>query len=292
MSSDIGIWWRNQFYNRIVGSILPLAWFAPKVPATSELQVPEGRLSLQIVSHSWQYAHLSQFQLSSLVNYPPHDIDVTYTLFHAEEDASMVELLAHFKQLDVPNVTWDFRTLPRQELFRRAIGRHRASLSSKAHWLWFADCDLIFHKTCLDSLAAALAGKQLPLVFPDHEGITELLPAEHPMLNQSVTDSNTVDIDPALFHRNEISKAKGAFQIVHGDVARSVGYCGTLKLYQQPSDVWRKTFEDTVFRRLIETEGQAVPVENLYRIRHAEKGRYAKGGAFTGIRGRIRKLFD
>ncbi|MFK7859639.1 MAG: glycosyltransferase family 2 protein [Granulosicoccus sp.] len=292
MSSDIGVWWRNQFYNRIVGSLLPISWFAPKAPAASELGVPVGRLTLQIVSHSWQYAHLSQFQLSSLVNYPPQDIDVIYTLFHSEEDASMVELLARFRQVEVPDVTWDFRVLPKQELFRRAIGRHRASLTSTADWLWFADCDLIFHEGCLDSLAAALSGKQVLLVFPDHEGITELLPAEHPMLNQTVEETGTVDIEPNLFYRNEITKAKGAFQIVHGDLARAVGYCGSLALYQKPSELWRKTYEDTVFRRLIETEGEAVPVENLYRIRHEEKGRYAKGATFSGIRGRIRKMFD
>lgn len=292
MSGDLSVWCRNQFYNRIVGSILPVSWFAPKVPSISELSESSGRLRLQIVSHSWQYAHLSQFQLSSLVNYPPREIDVTYTLFYALEDESMCRLVEQFAQIDIPGVSWDFRVLRKQELFRRAIGRHRASLTSRADWLWFADCDLIFHEGCLDSLAAALDGKQVPLVFPDHEGITELLPAEHPMLNQSVKDSGTVDIDPSLFYRNEISKAKGAFQIVHGDVSRAVGYCGSLTLYQEPSDLWRKTYEDTVFRRLIETEGQAVPVENLYRIRHAEKGRYAKGGTFSGIRGWIRKMSD
>lgn len=292
MSSDIGVWCLNQFYNRIVGTVLPVSWFAPKVPAVSELGIPAGRMTLQIVSHSWQYAHLSQFQLSSLVNYPPRDIDVMYTLFYSEEDASMVALLARFRQVQVPNVTWDFRVLPKQELFRRAIGRHQASQTSTADWLWFADCDLIFHQGCLDSLAAALSGKQLPLVFPDHEGITELLPAEHPMLNQTVEETGTVDIDPTLFYRNEITKAKGAFQVVHGDVARAVGYCGTLALYQKPSELWRKTYEDTVFRKLIETEGEALPVENLFRIRHAEKGRYAKNGKFSGMRGWIRKKFD
>lgn len=292
MSSDLSVWLRNLFYNRMVGSVLPVTWFAPKVPATHELTVHTGRLHLQIVSHSWQYAHLSQFQLSSLVNYPPQDCDLTYTLFHAAEDTAMRTLIDRFAKIDVPNITWDWQVLPKQELFRRAIGRHRAARSSRAHWLWFADCDLIFHQGCLDSLAAALAGLQQPLVFPDHEGITELLPAEHPMLNQSLGDTGTVDIDPALFYRNDISKAKGAFQIVHGDVARTSGYCGTLKLYQAPSTIWRKTYEDTVFRRLIETEGQSVPVDNLYRIRHAEKGRYAKGTALSGVRGLIRKLFD
>lgn len=292
MSSDAGIWLQNQFYNRVVGSLLPLSWFAPPAPRPEELAMPEGRLQLQVVSHSWQYAHLSLFQLSSLVNYPPQDCDLTYTLFHAEEDTDMRRLIEHFAAISVPNVSWDWQVLPKAELFRRAIGRNRAALSSCAHWIWFADCDLIFHQGCLDSVARAVATQRTGLVFPDHEGITELLPAEHPMLNQSVSESGTVDIDPALFRRNAITKPKGAFQIVHGDVARAVGYCGSIDLYQQPTDVWRKTFEDTVFRRVIDYAGVPVDVQNLYRIRHAEKGRYAKGSRWSKVRGRIRQAAD
>lgn len=292
MSSGALIWLQNQFYNRVMGSILPLSWFAPQAPREHELSMPEGRLHLQIVSHSWQYAHLSQFQLSSLVNHAPRLCDVTYTLFHAAEDTGMRRLIDHFDRIDVPNVSWDWQVLPKAELFRRAIGRHRASLASRADWIWFSDCDLIFHAGCLDSLAEALAGQRTGLCFPDHEGITDLLPADHPMLNQTLGSQSTVDIDPSLFHENRIGKPKGAFQIVHGDVARAVGYCGSIDLYQRPTDVWRKTFEDTVFRRVIEYEGVPLPVKNLYRIRHAEKGRYAAGSTWGQLRGGIRRATD
>lgn len=292
MSSDGFIWLQNQFYNRVMGSVLPLSWFAPRAPRPEELSMPEGRLTLQVVSHSWQYAHLSQFQLSSLVNHPPRECDLTYTLFHAAEDTGMRRLIDRFDKIDVPNVTWDWQVLPKAELFRRAIGRNRASLASTADWIWFADCDLIFHDGCLDSVARAVASQRTGLCYPDHEGITDLLPADHPMLNQSLDKEGTVDIDPALFRNNVISKPKGAFQIVHGDVARAVGYCGSIALYQKPTDVWRKTFEDTVFRRVIEYDGVPIEVQNLYRIRHAEKGRYASGSRWGRLRGRIRKATD
>lgn len=292
MSSDTSIWLRNQFYNRIVGSVLPLSWFAPRPPEATELSKAGSPLQLQIVSHCWNYSHLSLFQLSSLVNYPPQACELTYTLFYAEEDQGMLKLIKHFSQRQVPNITWDWQVLPKAELFRRAIGRHRASLATKADWIWFADCDLIFHEGCLDSIVQAVAGKQTRMVFPAYEGITDLLPPEHPMLNQSISDSGTIDIDPELFQRNTISKAKGAFQIVHGDVARTVGYCGTIPLYQKPSETWRKTYEDTVFRRLIESEGEPIDIKNLYRIRHAEKGRYAQGSTLSAFRKRLRKATD
>lgn len=292
MSTDASIWLQNQFYNRIVGTVLPLSWFAPPAPRPDELSMPSGRLQLQIVSHSWNYAHLSLFQLSSLVNHPPVDCDLTYTLFHAAEDTAMCRLIEHFAALDVPNVTWDWQVLPKAQLFRRAIGRNQASLASRAHWIWFADCDLIFHQGCLDSVAHAVASRRTGLVYPDHEWITDLLPAGHPMLTQNHGESGTIDIDTALFSRNTISKAKGAFQIVHGDVARAVGYCSSIALYQQPSAAWRKTFEDTVFRRVIDYDGEAIPVQNLYRIRHAEKGRYAQSSHLSGLRRQLRKRLD
>jgi len=292
MSNDFGVWLRNQFYNRIVGSLLPLSWFAPKAPRPAELSLSSQPLKLQIVSHCWNYAHLSLFQLSSLVNYPPKDCELVYTLYYAEEDAGMKALVEKFSKLQVPNITWDWQVLRKGELFRRAIGRNKASLASTADWIWFADCDLIFHEGCLDSVAAAVAGKRTGLVFPDHEGITELLPPEHPMLNQTVSESGTVDVDSSLFQHNKISKAKGAFQIVHGDLARAVGYCGSISAYQEPTDHWRKTYEDTVFRRVIEYDGEAVNVKNLFRIRHAEKGRYTKGTRLSTFRKRLRKATD
>lgn len=286
------MWLQNQFYNRVMGSLLPISWFAPRAPRPHELSVHDAPLKLQIVSHCWNYAHLSLFQLSSIANYPPRDCHLTYTLFHAAEDKAMQPLIERFSSMNIPNVTWDWQVLPKAELFRRAIGRHRASLASQADWIWFADCDLIFHEGCLDSLAKALLHQRTGLVFPDHEGITDLLPPEHPMLNQSIGKDGTVDIDVGLFRRNVISKAKGAFQIVHADVARAVGYCGSLLLYQQPSEQWCKTYEDTVFRRVIEYEGEPIDVQNLYRIRHAEKGRYTKGSWLSRLRGGIRQATD
>jgi hypothetical protein len=226
------------------------------------------------------------------VNYPPKNCHLTYTLFHAEEDVGMRELISRFSQMQIPNITWDWQVLPKAELFRRAIGRHRASLNSTADWIWFADCDLIFHEGCLDSVVTAVTGKQTGMVFPAYEGITDLLPPDHSLLNQGISDSGTIDVDTELFQRNTISKAKGAFQIVHGDVARAAGYCGSIPLYQKPSEQWRKTYEDTVFRRLIDYVGEPVDIKNLYRIRHAEKGRYAKDSRLSAFRKKLRKATD
>ncbi len=290
MISDKLIWWQHQFYKLAIGTLIPVHRLAPVAPRADELRVPEGRLKLQIVSHCWQYSHMLRFQISSLIKYTPSNIDITYTLFYSPEDTGVKKLIAHYDALNIDGIQWDWQPLPTPSLFRRAIGRHKAAKTTNADWVWFSDCDLIFHEHCLDSLAAELSSKQTGLVFPDKERITDLLPPEHPMLDQN--GEAIVDIDTSLFSHNAITKAKGAFQIVHGDVARAAGYCGSLKLYSTPTEHWRKTYEDSIFRQLIQYEGEPVSVEGLHRVRHMEKGRYKKDSALSDIRGRIRLATD
>ena len=290
MLADKFIWLRHQINKRLIGNILPLGWFGPTPPSEQHLKPADSPLHLHIVSHCWQYAHMLNFQLSSIVNHPPTRLKLTYSLYHSAEDKALKKLISRLDNLSVPNVTWQWVETPTTDLFRRAIGRNHAALNSEADWLWFSDCDLIFHENCLDSLAHALHGKHVRMVYPQQERITDLLDASHTMLNQN--NENTVDIDTSLFHRNAIHKAKGAFQIVHGDVARTCGYCKDMTLYQTPMQHWSKTYEDSIFRRLIDSEGEAVDVKGLYRIRHAEKGRYADGKSISKIRRDIRVATD
>ena len=292
MLTDPAIWVANQFYTKLVGKVLPAKWFGVTAPPQSELSLAQGKINLDIVSHCWQYSHLLVYQLSSLANYPPAALNVRYRLFYATEDSGTKDLIETFGQMEIPGVTWEWNPISKEELFRRAIGRNRAAKSSRADWMWFSDCDLIFHKDCLDSLATSLQGLQTGLVFPASEQITELLAANHPLIAQSLDQPLPIDIDPSIFFNNKITKAKGAFQIVHGDVARAVGYCDALPLYQQPDKRWRKTYEDTVFRNLIGYEGLEIDVRGLHRIRHSAKGRYTKNSNLSKARSRLRHITD
>jgi len=292
MNSEVLAWVYKHFYCRLIGTWLPAHWFGPRPPDTHQLSKPTGRLKVEIVSHCWQYAHLSVYQLSSLVNHPPTLLDLTYTLFYSPEDKATNELVKTFAAMDIPNVRWQWREMPRMELFRRAIGRNRAAMATKADWIWFTDCDLIFHAGCLDSLANALESIQCRMVFPAAERVTDLLPADHPLVNLDAESPQVVDIDPELFRPNKIQKAKGAFQIAHGDVARKCGYCKELSFYQRPTQRWRKAYEDTAFRRVISDSGRPVPVTGLHRIRHQEKGRYSQTSRISGVRQSLRQISD
>ena len=162
-----------------MSGIVPGRWIArPPDPAT--LAARRGTLTIEVVSHCWQYAHLLGYQLSSLVNFPPTRARVRMTVFHALEDARVSDLLAYFGSIQVPGVTWNWQPLPPGELFRRSIGRHRAARATPADWVWFADCDILFHRDCMDTLADRLQGRQDPLTDPKEERVTAMLEETDP----------------------------------------------------------------------------------------------------------------
>ena len=116
-----------------------------------------------------------------------------------------------------------------------------------------------------------------------------MLPATSPMLRND-RRPELVEIDTRDFTLHSRDRAKGAFQIIHGDVARAIGYCNGLSLYQTPAPRWGKCFEDRAFRWLVGTPGIPVDVAGVYQIRHIEKGRYRKGTAWAGVRSKIRRI--
>lgn len=266
---------------------LPARWFQQPMPPESQRAARTGRLHIEIVSHCWRYAHLLAYQLSSLVNDPPQEVDVTMTVFYSSEDADTVALLDLFAGMDVPNVTWNWQAVAPTRLFRRAIGRNRAALESKADWVWFNDCDVMFRDGCLDAIGCALQGRRDVLVYPTHEFVSPVYEPGDPVL-EAARKPRLVDIDPAAFARRDYTRAVGAMQITHGDVARACGYCRDIAVYQQPTDRFAKAREDRAFRWLLGSEGVPVPVTGIYRIRHQAKGRYHKTGWNTRLRTWVR----
>lgn len=281
---------RLAFYRFAAGGWLPAAWFEPDLPAETERAAKTGHLTLEVVSHCWNYSHFLAYQLSSLVLYPPTGLSVTMTVFYCPEDSKTATLLAFFEQQRVPGVTWNWRPLSRQALFRRGIGRNLAALETKADWVWFTDCDLMFREGCLDTLAAELQGRRDALVFPEEERTTSLLAEDNPMLQAGASEPAVLDIDTSSFTVSRPSKATGPLQIAHGDVCRAVGYCRNISLYQQPVEAFAKCHEDRAFRWLVRSPGLPLSVPGVYRIRHIAKGRYTGTRANTRIRTLLRVL--
>lgn len=290
----VGSKWQDRatllFLKLAASGLVPPHWFEKNLPPPGQRAARHGHLQLEIVSHCWQYPHFLVYQLSSLVRHPPQQLTVTMTVYYCPDDSGTSQLLQRFSALDVAGVQWNWQPLPKELLFRRAIGRNRAALASTADWLWFTDCDLLFQAGCLDALAAALQGRQEALVFPAVERCTSLLPDENPLLNPDLAASIPLDIDVSGFTESKRSRATGPLQITHGDVARACGYCNALAFYQRPAAAWRKSHEDRAFRWLLQSQGVPLDIPGVYRIRHASKGRYTGSRFMSRVRGGLRQL--
>ena len=278
------------FYRLAASGALPARWFEPGLPPVEARAARTGRLSLEVVSHCWNYSHLLRYQLSSLVLFPPRDIDVTMTVFYCPEDSGTARLLEFFSAQSVPTVRWNWRPLPRQQLFRRAIGRNLAALATQADWVWFTDCDLMFRDKCLDTLAELLQGQRAALVFPSEERCTDLLSDDDPMLHPETDVPQVVDIDTTRFVTYHRDRATGPLQIAHGDVCRAVGYCRNIRIYQEPVQGFAKCHEDRAFRWLLRSKGEPLPIGGVYRIRHVRKGRYTGSAGGNRLRTWLRVM--
>ena len=278
------------FFRFAAGGWIPARWFEPGLPPKDDRAARTGHLRLEVVSHCWNYSHFLVYQLSSLVLFPPAKLDVTMTVFYSPEDESTGELLAFFESQKVPGVIWNWQPVPKQELFRRGIGRNRAALATQADWVWFTDCDLMFRETCLDTLADALQGRRDALLFPEQEHTTDLLAEDNPMLQAGTSGPQVLDIDTSSFTTRHITKATGPLQIAHGDVCRAVGYCRNIGLYQQPVESFAKCHEDRAFRWLLRSQGEPLQVPGVYRIRHVAKGRYSGNDTRSRLRTWLRVL--
>ena len=278
------------FFKLAASGYIPASWFIKELPNEQDRSKKTGHLNLEVVSHCWGYSHMLAYQLSSLVNYPPTKASVTMTVFYCPEDEDTKNILDFFATHDVPNVRWNWQALPRELLFRRGIGRNKAALNTKADWVWFSDCDIMFNENCIDSLVDSLQGRNDVLVFPKQEKTTPMLAEDHPLL-QKGAKPHIIKLDENdSFEYYSRSKATGEFQITHGDVARAAGYCANLSVYQTPSDSWCKCVEDRAFRWLVGTHGIAIDIENVFQIRHLTKGRYKKGSWWSNVRSKIRRL--
>lgn len=236
---------------------------------------------IHIVTHCWaadlpQFSAFLRCQLSSLVIWPPavdHTIEVRYCPDDRRTATVVDEFAVMLKSKVEPSPMQ-----PPETLFRRAIGRNAAALSSHAELVWFTDCDYLFGEGCLDGLWAAW--NELPdfasMLFPDqimtmksHEEGDELAGRDA---------SGLVRVPEDLFKPQKVWRAFGGLQIVPGSLARKHGYLDGHRRYQKPLPKPFANFHDDVaFRKAMLKHGPIIPVSvpNLFRLRHTRSTYYS-----------------
>ncbi len=264
------------FYRYAASGGVPAGWFAPDYSQLPQKSKAKDRISIEIISHCWNYANILTYQLSSLVLFPPKTTTVCMTVYYEGSDERTKEVLSFFADRHVDNVKWNFCAIEKAYLLRRAIGRNLSALNTDADWVFFTDCDVLFREQALDLLAEELVNRADLLVYPRYHMVTELLPDDDSIFVDFTEAGMIRDVDSFRFSLEERTRAVGAFQITRGDAARLGGYCNAVTYYHRPVKHWRKCYDDRTFRWLLGTQGTPLEVPGFYRLRHAAKGRKGK----------------
>ena len=227
---------------------------------------------IEIVTHCWNYSRLLLFQLWSVLTHPPAS-QITMTIAFCPDDertSAVVEWFTGKAPHCSKTLTVNPIQLPPEKLCRRAIGRNIAAQATLARIVWFADCDYLFGPGCLDWLATHWPADAI-LAYPK---IVRKCSKEYgDELIADVTAGRLVRPSLDKFGPRKHGRAIGGIQIVDGDVAREKGYVPNHKRYQKPVDCWKKTNEDTAYRRSLGTSGTRLEIPEVYRIRHTKYGR-------------------
>lgn len=236
---------------------------------------------IHIVTHCWakdlpQFSAFLRCQLSSLVIWPPkvqHLIEVRYS----PDDRSTAEVVDEFAAMPESKIELS-PMQPPETLFRRAIGRNSAALSSHAELIWFADCDYLFGPGCLDGLWEEWNGllKFASMLFPDQIMTMRSHEEGDRLAGRAV--AGLIRVPEDLFKPQRVWRAFGGLQIVPGSLARRHGYLNGHRRYQRPLPKPFANFHDDVaFRKTMLKIGPIVPVSvpNLFRLRHTRSTYYS-----------------
>ena len=160
-----------------------------------------------------------------------------------------------------------------RRLFRRAIGRNDAALSSYTDLVWFCDCDYLFGEGCIDGLWKSWneLDQFASMMFPEKFWTMKTRELGDELIAQNL--QGVVGADPSLFTQVWSKRAFGGLQIVPGSLARERGYLDGHRKYQTPLPRPFANFHDDVaYRKSCLRIGPIVPLEvpNLYRLRHSK----------------------
>ena len=232
-------------------------------------------MTLEISIQCYNYQHRLTWMLSSILqqkgDIPDIYVSVSYLPNNGNPTTEKVLDFFEEKGLKIIRVP-----LEKGQESDRSIARNIRLKETKADWMLFADCDLVYDPLFFDDLKKKLekepyskvevvmGGDRYSLDIPFCIKYFEEDKREYPCIIENVAD---------IVSKWKVGRiggggiAAGYFQLVSMEVMRRKGiiYSGGKK------DVWRKTRSDREFR--VRTGGRmAIPVLPLYHLNHDRNG--------------------
>lgn len=258
---------------------------------------PASHPTIEIVAHCWNYDRLATLFLSQFILHPP-STPTTVTICYSADDQRTVDVLHFFwweRKTRVPRLpdglTFNWYEMPTPKLLRRAIGRNERALATKADFVLFADIDYLLGPWAVDAIVGQMAeacrspipGDDNPvpkLCFPRTAGWTSHEDGDAMIEAAGGGSPRVVGVNPASFVETRMPRPIGGTQWVTGDTARRFGYLNGVARWQRPARNWRRTYEDTSYRKFLARAGipqYPIVVPNVWRVRHSKRGRFDVG---------------
>ena len=239
--------------------------------------------SIELVSHCFSgdkvpiYHLLAQLQFGSLLRNPP-SINTTISICYHPDDKLTTKIIDWFdyERRGIETLFLNRIPLPKEKLFRRAIGRNIAAKHSLADVIWFTDIDYLFtdsstlrlaHHHCMNS-KLNMVRPEVVNIHRSHgfgDVLIDRLKDEEPYIPK---------LDPDHFMPEKYKRTIGGIQIVQREAIRKEGYLDNTKWTRlvSTSRGFRQCMCDIPFRKQVGSS-EAVDIPGVYRIRHSRCGR-------------------
>lgn len=257
---------------------------------------------ITIITHCWNdpripiYSDLLRIQINSLFTWPPESTNVELIVAYCEEDAKTRAVVREGEANSDGQIAVTGLPLAKNWLMRRSIGRNIAArtMCCKSDVVWFADCDYVFGRYCLDDATYMVSQSALNALFhPQKTWISK---------NHQIGDNQREDLTNAEFANLTLfmddfeekieDRAIGGIQIVKGVDARHFGYLNGFPKWQRPKqdneslDNFR---DDLEYRRHVMAVMQAIDIRDLYRIRHSKSSMHKDVQAVEDVESQVIK---
>lgn len=241
---------------------------------TTELPPIEGPMTIEVCIHTFRYQHRLCWMLSSILQQKGNIPNIIVNISHTDNDGSPTteEVCKFFrdKGLNIKETN-----IPKEKVHNRAFARNLQTKETQAHYLLFADSDMVYNpsffedlkqqlETTLQKVTKVMGADRISLndkfCIQYFENDTRIYPCEVPDVAQICSQF------PVKWVTGRHT-APGNFQLASVKSIKNRGGVYTAR----SRDVWRRTKSDRGFR--CQMGGRvAIKTKEQYHLNHDRGG--------------------
>ena len=190
-------------------------------------------MQIEICVQSYFYQIRFCWMLSSIVQQKDHNLDIVVTCSYLKDGSdgqpNNIQIIDFFQNKGLNIIGYEY---PQNKMLDRTYLRNDRAKNTKADWILFADCDMIYDPLFFTDL-------EKKLMSDEYKNITKVFGADRVSLDIDLCEKFLLDyqfIDPFFitqpaeqikdfpyFNKGGRSRAAGYFQLVNGDAIRNLG---------------------------------------------------------------------